>query len=225
MKPRGDGGAADGTNAGAAGELRRHYAVHGHHPTPTGHEHHREPSHRRPPCSADAHLHSRGKPWCGCAWAPVEPAWPRLPWCWGGGRTRMAAAVVPLRRHRYSHSCGQSWCGGGGRTCAAAVCRAAASAAVPAQLRAVVPLGRHGWAQWHPVGAGKRDQPRTAPRRAPRERSSARTFTPGTPPVQPSDANPPSAQAPDTTTAPGTPDPAPAYAHPHTPTLRGPRTP
>jgi hypothetical protein len=24
MKPRGDGGAADGTNAGAAGELRRH---------------------------------------------------------------------------------------------------------------------------------------------------------------------------------------------------------
>ncbi|MFD8447927.1 hypothetical protein [Streptomyces coelicoflavus] len=29
-----------------------------------------------------------------------------------------------------------------------------------AQLRAVVPLGRHGWAQRHPASAGQRTHPR-----------------------------------------------------------------
>ncbi|MEV5095875.1 hypothetical protein ACFC5H_21130 [Streptomyces rochei] len=37
---------------------------------------------------------------------------------------------------------------------------AAAAGGHPTQLRAVVPLGRHGWAQRHPVGAGLRTHPR-----------------------------------------------------------------
>lgn len=33
----------------------------------------------------------------------------------------------------------------------------------PSPLRAVVPLGPHGWAQWHLVTAELRDNPRSAP--------------------------------------------------------------
>ncbi|WP_234311044.1 hypothetical protein, partial [Streptomyces sp. NRRL WC-3795] len=42
------------------------------------------------------------------------------------------------------------------RTSHPAAFAAAAAGSHPTQLRAVVPLGRHGWAQRHPVGAGLR---------------------------------------------------------------------
>ncbi|MFJ9669868.1 hypothetical protein ACIRP5_03630, partial [Streptomyces sp. NPDC101221] len=63
----------------------------------------------------------------------------------------------------------------------AAVAAPAAGSRRDAPLRAVVPLGRHGWAQRHPVGAGPRHPPRARTRAGhpagagPRDRPRAHT--------------------------------------------------